>query len=95
MKIGSLILPNCGHDAGRFYMVCDLKEPYAFLCDGEKRDLAHTKKKLMKHCVLVGCIPQAQELLEQIRTLEPGPQRAAIRKAIRRVNTQVVDSQQG
>lgn len=76
-------------------MVCDLKEPYAFLCDGVTRDLVRSKKKLVKHCVHIGHIPASQTFLEQIKTLEAGPQRAAIRKAISIYNPRVMDNHQG
>ena len=49
MHRGTVVRSLAGHDKGRFYIVLDVKDGYAFLADGKRRTLTKPKKKKQKH----------------------------------------------
>ena len=49
MKRGSVTISLKGHDEGKFYIVTQVCDDYALLCDGKNKTLEKPKKKKLKH----------------------------------------------
>ena len=48
-QIGDYVSSLCGRDAGCLYVICDIKDGYAFLLDGKGKTIDNPKKKKLKH----------------------------------------------
>lgn len=53
-RIGMLARAKAGHDAGKIYVIMDVKDEYVYLSDGRIRKMANPKKKKSKHIQLIG-----------------------------------------
>ncbi|GHU81221.1 ribosomal protein L14E (/ type) [Clostridia bacterium] len=49
---GQIVRSVAGHDKGSFFVVTELQEPYAFICDGKRRPVERQKRKKIKHLSL-------------------------------------------
>ena len=54
MKRGTVVESQKGHDKGRLYVVIELCENYALLCDGKRKTLSGPKKKNIGHIADTG-----------------------------------------
>lgn len=52
-QVGMLARAKAGHDAGKIYMIIDVKDEYVYLADGKIRKLSDPKKKKNKHVQLI------------------------------------------
>ena len=46
---GDIVLSNAGRDSGRYYIVMETEENFAFICDGDLHKTDKPKKKKFKH----------------------------------------------
>lgn len=79
---GAVVLSCAGHDKGRVYIVCDTKDSFLYLCDGDKKDLQRPKKKRRSHVKALGYLKEAQSFPDPLLKLPPDQQRAMLRKRI-------------
>lgn len=54
MKRGSVAQSLKGHDKGKIYIVTQIIDDYATLCDGKNKTLEFPKKKKLKHIAETG-----------------------------------------
>ncbi len=54
MKRGTVVKSLSGHDKGNVYVVVDVTENFALLCDGKNKLLSNPKKKNCKHLEILG-----------------------------------------
>lgn len=80
---GAVVLSRTGHDKGRIYIVCETKESFLYLCDGDKKDLQGPKKKRRSHVQALGYVKEEQNWPESLQMLPPDQQRAYLRRKIR------------
>ncbi|MGF0018450.1 RNA-binding protein [Sporofaciens sp. SGI.106] len=52
-KPGVPVISKAGHDAGKFYIIIEVKDAYVYLADGRIRTLEHLKKKKKKHVQII------------------------------------------
>ncbi|MGN0517270.1 MAG: hypothetical protein ACI4II_00925 [Acutalibacteraceae bacterium] len=48
-QIGQIVCSRSGHDKGCFYVVVDVKDGFAYVCNGRNRLLDCPKKKNFRH----------------------------------------------
>lgn len=46
---GDLVLSNAGRDSGRYYIVMETEDNFAYICDGDLHKTDKPKKKKFKH----------------------------------------------
>lgn len=46
---GDIVISNAGRDSGRYYIVMETEENFAFICDGDLHKTDKPKKKKFKH----------------------------------------------
>lgn len=63
IESGSIVVSLKGRDAGKVYLVKEVREHYLYLCDGATKRLACPKKKKDKHVRLLGASPAIGEKL--------------------------------
>ncbi len=49
---GDIVLSNAGRDSGRYYVIMETEENFAFICDGDLHKTDKPKKKKFKHIKL-------------------------------------------
>lgn len=49
IKKGTVVKATAGKECGRYFVVTDADERFAFIADGRKRKLSKPKRKSLKH----------------------------------------------
>ena len=65
---GLVVRSAAGHDKGEFFVVMNIDNAYAYICDGKNRTMEKTKKKNLKHLFVTNTILH-QECLETNRKI--------------------------
>ena len=63
IKIGTVARAKAGRDKGGYFIVTDIKEGFAFICNGKSRPLDRQKKKKLIHLE-----PTATIITEQLNS---------------------------
>ena len=48
-NVGDIVLSKAGRDSGRYYIVMECADNFAFICDGDLHKTDKPKKKKLKH----------------------------------------------
>ena len=51
---GDIVFSKMGRDQGRYYIVVDVDEKYAFIADGKLHKVQKPKKKKFRHLISLG-----------------------------------------
>ena len=49
INVGDIVFSKAGRDSGRYYIVMETEENFAYICDGDLHKTDKPKKKKMKH----------------------------------------------
>lgn len=49
ITVGELVVSLCGHDKGDYFIVIELEDDCAVICDGKRRKAVKHKRKKIKH----------------------------------------------
>ena len=52
LEIGSVVRAKAGRDKDKFFLVKEVSEGFAYICDGKRRKLENPKKKNLIHLEL-------------------------------------------
>ncbi len=66
---GQIVASKAGHDEGRFFVVLEVKNGFAYLADGKERKLLSPKKKNLKHIVKTDTVVEMPNSDKQLRKL--------------------------
>ncbi len=58
LSVGSLVRAKAGRDKDKFFLVKDVSEGFAYICDGKRRKLTNPKKKNLIHLELTNTIAE-------------------------------------
>ncbi len=81
ISVGDIVLSKAGRDAGRYFLVVDVIDQYAYITDGKIRKVVKPKKKNLKHLKTVETAKDIS-LAEKIKRGEPTSDER-VKKAIR------------
>jgi ribosomal protein L14E/L6E/L27E len=65
---GLVVKANAGRDFGRWFIICDIDNEFAWIADGKTRKLASPKKKNIKHLKCTNtCVDTAEITDKKLR----------------------------
>lgn len=65
MHTGSVVMATAGKEKGQLFIVVNVADGFAFLCDGKRLKISRPKKKSLKHVKLVSEQGVREEDIEQ------------------------------
>lgn len=77
LVVGDVVISLKGRDKDRLYLVCDVKEGFAFIVNGKERKMSCQKKKNVKHLRKVEDVSLIELALEIQKGVSVGNQRIA------------------
>lgn len=69
VKKGQIAASKAGHDDGRFFIVTEVKDGYAYIADGKERKLSSPKKKNLKHLAKTNTVVSIPKTDKSLRKL--------------------------
>lgn len=77
LVVGDVVISLKGRDKDKPYLVCDIKEGFAFIVNGKDRKVSRQKKKNVKHLRKVEDVSLIELALEIQKGMPVGNQRVA------------------
>ncbi len=79
-NVGDIVLSKMGRDSGKHYIVMEVEENYAYICDGDHHKVDKPKKKKLKHIKATGATSEyvAGKLAEGVKVTNTELRRAVL-----------------